>query len=424
MKGDGADNLRYALNLKNHNIYSGDINQPPQPGFSRLPGVPLLMCISLLWSNPGSYGMLIPNILAGCGILLIVFAFLASFGMPLMRLRIFAALFAWVPVADYYASQHYPEVPATFLVVLSFAFLYKGFNGEKRKLYFILSGIAAGAAALFRPELLFHIPLAAGMLLLMKSDSANRIAASLLFIAGSVIALAPWGIRNMYQSGEMSLLGNNFFIETRTTGDGNKTNCANGLYKWLNTWHFREDHVKMIAWDFRAADLDALPEFAFDSRDEKKRLMQWQMLPAYTCGVDDSLAALADFKAEENRLKTHFLLPLMRMFFLLVRDGRHDSLDTGGLPVWIVQSGYWVFAIFASLVNLFALGAIRIFRKLPPMLKIFLIFGGMRLAFFAFFYHVENRYMMLWFPEFFLLAVFLFDTVSKQFRKTVTPVSS
>lgn len=401
-KGDGADNLRYAVNLAEHGVYSGDISDPPQPGFSRMPGTPWLLRIAMIWSSPGEYMMLIPNILCGIGILILVLWMLVVFEWHSGIGRILFGIFCLVPAVDFYASQYYPEVPAVFFTLLSFAFLFS-FLKSKKALHFFLAGCATAAAALFRPELLFNSVFLLGAIWFVKTD--RRLIFGGMFIGGMVLILSPWMVRNLIQSGSPHVLGENFFIEDRVSGDSLDRGCANGLYKWINTWHFRESHVKQVAWDFRAANLDDLPRYAFANEEEKKYLLELQQQPEYTCAIDDSLAALAARRVNDKTFKIKVLLPVMRMWFLMARDTRSDSLRVIGLPPFLVELTFWVFAIVISLVNLLGLSMWRVFTQLSPILKIMLIAGTARLIFFAFFYHVEHRYMMLWYPEFFLLTV-------------------
>lgn len=116
-----------------------------------------------------------------------------------------------------------------FLAALALWLLVRALEGEARPRAFFLAGLALGAFALNRPNVL---PWAAVVLAFLAFARGRRSAArpAAAFVLGAVLGVAPATFRNLAVSGEAVLVsshgGLNFLV-------GNGAG-ANGVYRWLD----------------------------------------------------------------------------------------------------------------------------------------------------------------------------------------------
>ncbi|MCB9231690.1 MAG: glycosyltransferase family 39 protein [Bacteroidia bacterium] len=399
-RGDGADYQRYATNLYEEGVYSGQFGPGVEPEAGRMPGVPFLIWIGLQFFSPHSYGMLLPNILLGWGILLILHFFLHDFRLRPKIHLISLAIYAAFPVIDYYASQFYPDLPAASLAFLSswaFARYLRSGSGK----WALVSALALGLGLFFRPELLMIFPLYLVAIWLTKISLRQKLIHSLVSGAAIFLVLAPWMLRNLNTLHVLMPLGNNFIIEDNYQSQGT---CARGLYRWLNTWHYKESHVKVAAWYLMDGTAEPIPDLAFDNPEEKALLQRIQASSAYTCDMDAELDQLAQNRAAAHPWRQNLILPLQRFFYLLFRTERADSFSSPSLPGWLTFLAWLALGVFTGIVHLAGLG-LPFIKQIPKGITLLLWLMCLeRLLFFALFYHVENRYMLVYFPIFFLLA--------------------
>jgi Dolichyl-phosphate-mannose-protein mannosyltransferase len=407
-KGDGAEYRFYSYNLETYGVYTGEMGNPPRAGYDRMPGEPLLIFLTSRVVGYDSMLMLLPNVLAGWLMLVLVLRLVSMFHLHNRLSRIMVALYAVIPAVDYYAAQLYPEVPAACLVLFSFWHLGKCIQSPNGK-DALLAGVFTGLAACFRPESAFNLLIIAGAVFFSsaKGTITNRMKMAIAPIIGFFLLLSPWIVRNFVNENRFIPLGDNFLIEQQDSLAADERGCSRGLYLWINTWHYREKHVKQVAWDFMHADLSQLPESAFRSPSEMAAIEALQKKPYYDCGSDRLLMSIANERKAEVPLRHYMVLPAQRIFFLLFRVERFDSLGAEKLPQSLVTVLWVGFSAFGNFLSLFALLGVIWVRSLPPLLRWMLAAAWLRLLFFAVFYHVEVRYMLLFAPEFFLIALFL-----------------
>lgn len=405
-KGDGSLYVVHAENLRHHGIYSSQQLPHPQPTYDHMPGMPFYLRAIFFFTGHTSRWAILPNFLLGWGMLVLLGMILKELGIA-ERVRLIAmGLYAVLPILDYYALQFYPEIPAAFLTLAAFYFLLRFLRSPGWQ-WSLLTGLFLTLAVFFRPELILNFAVVGLGLLLAKLPVKQ------VFLYGGgmalilIVFLTPWTLRNHRVGGEWVILARNQTPGTMGTVNDqsadhlSRRGCSEGLYQWLNTWHTTEKEVKMAAWDFMHADLEALPDRAFANAAEKSQLKVLQQQPDYTCGVDAQMMAIARERRDANRLNYYLVLPLKRCFHLLFRTERFDSMQ-GQTANWM-----WLgYALTSNLVMALGLLGAVLIRNRPTILGLVVAAMGIRLAFFAWFYHVEYRYMLLYFPLFFILAVY------------------
>lgn len=404
-KGDGSIYVQHTENLKYHGVYSSQQASDPQSTFDHMPGMPFYLHAIFQVVDRESPWAILPNLLCGWGILLVLGLILKEIGVPEKARWIALGVYACLPILDYYALQFYPEVPAALLTLAGFYALIRLMKEPHLKWAVLVGGLFA-LAVFFRPELILNFAVA-GLALLFAQMPMKKVLLYIGVMAGILIGLlTPWTFRNYQVSGNFVFLAQNHAPGTTVEGNqapgwAEERGCAKGLYLWLNTWHTTEKHVKIAAWDFMEANLDELPVAAFTDDAEKNEIASLQQAEKYTCGMDAQLEQIAFTRIEAKPLRFGLWLPLQRTFHLLFRTERFDSIEAG-------KSGWmwWIYALLSNLImGLGLLGAIFL-RKRPQVLWLFVVAIGLRLSWFAWFYHVEYRYMLLYFPLFFILAVY------------------
>ena len=273
-QGDGDEYFRYAYHLYHSGIYSDEIEQPVHSTAGKMPGTSLLIYAAALIFGVDSALLILPNIFFSCMILFLIFLFIRKIELDSFLTLVLFSAFSFIPVIDFYSGQFYPEIPATFFSLWGFYLVYE-FSVNRNFSFWIFANFSFAIACFFRPELAFTGIVVSAVSLLENSSLREKIKTAIVFPVCLIVLLTPWTIRNIISTGNASPMGENFFIEN-LQGGTRPERCAQGLYSWLNTWHFKEKHVKMVAWDFPGADLDALPPYAFSLPGEKSRLKSLQ----------------------------------------------------------------------------------------------------------------------------------------------------
>ena len=325
---DGRTYAQIARNVLEQHVYSHETEAPYDPSLIRLPGYPLFLAsIYSVFGHTNNGAVRIVQALIDTGTCVLV-ALLAFYWQPdekRKRATAFAALAlaAVCPFTTIYAATILTEVPTTFLVMAmclaaTFAFRKKSTTEDTEEakknsrfksplLWWLVAGLLGGLAVLFRPDSgLFAA--AIGITLVITGlrpiwsavasaarhrfgsaadasddgDSKRRRrfalpahskAISRVFIAGTlfsfafVLVLVPWTIRN-------ARVFHLFQPLAPSHGEMPGEFVPRGYDQWVRTWLDDESYVSPFLWslDSDAIDIDDVPQFSFDSAEEKARV--------------------------------------------------------------------------------------------------------------------------------------------------------
>ncbi len=326
---DGRVYAQMARNLLEQHVYSHDTQAPYSPSLIRLPGYPLFLAtIYSIFGHTNNGAVRIIQALidtATCGLI----ALLAYYWQPdeqKKRLSAIAAmaLAAICPFTTIYAATILTEVPTNFLIMALFVAVTLGFRelttentekGDKKVLvWWAVAGLIGGVAVSMRPDSgLFlaavGITLLTGLIWSAAASVARRrsgsnadhepsddpkrrrrfalpahskklILAGALFSASFVLLLTPWTIRNWR-------VFHLFQPLSPAHGEMPGEFVPRGYTLWVRTWLDDESYIAPFLWslDTSQIDVDDLPDYAFDSPDEEKRVAT--LFEAYNHRRDD-----------------------------------------------------------------------------------------------------------------------------------------
>lgn len=210
--------LSYARSIKEGETYhSGDDLA------KRTPGYPLLLALMMSVAEPVDRPVGWIQSVFGLGTSVMA-GWLASRAAPLNRRTLVAALAAGLTLAEPYgivlSGMILSETVFTTLFMASITLLVYGWR-ERGEPWLWLGGLAGSAAALVRPSVLLLAPVAAGAAVIL-SDKAGRVrslARCGAAVAGLLLGMAPWWVRNVHHFGQ--------FVATTT-------NIGESLYDGLH----------------------------------------------------------------------------------------------------------------------------------------------------------------------------------------------
>lgn len=233
--------------------------------------------------------------------------------------------------------------------------------------------------------------------------------ATLWVLAGVLVPLAPWAIRNAHSLGKVEFLAPRYaqaFGELAPTG----------FYAWTQTWMFRSRDAYLSSWKLPVdpISLDDLPAYAFDSREEQGRvaslLERYNREHSMSSQMDMEFAELARERTRRQPFRSYVWIPIARaaaMWFtpriaLLPYsgqlwpqyDGWHQSPTGFGITLGLTLLNF----LYAGLAIL----GIAHWRASPGIALIVAIIV-IRTAFLTQLQTCEPRYVLVCFPA--LLAL-------------------
>ena len=306
--------------------------------------------------------------------------------------------------------------------------------GDRRSMRgWMLTGAAAAATALIRPEFILYAGAAGLALAIVSGQRLPRqtgraqawlrrvLPAGIALGLGVSLVLAPWTIRNALVFGELQPLN------PRSVAMPDEF-VAYGYARWVSTWI---DHPRYVAPALFTVDLapiriEALPPYAFDSPAERDRVAG--LLAAYntpppeadpddngqlppggmTPAIDAGFARLAQERIDTHPLRYYVVLPVTRAVTLWF-DTHTDFYPFAGFlfPVsaWDreTQQQVWL-PLFAALVAVWTLagwiGAWHLarYRDTRVLLVLVALLILPRLALLAWLENPEPRYTVEFFP--------------------------
>lgn len=278
---DGRVYAQTAINVLEQHVFSHE-NQPPYvPSIIRLPGYPLLLAgVYKLFGHGNNTAVRVVQ--AGIDTLTCVLMGLVAFEWAVDDERkhraalIAFGLAAVCPFTAIYVATVLTEVPTSFLAVatvLTVTFAFKATdNTDRRKmvLWWVVSGLIAGLAVLFRPDSgLFAAAIGCTLVLwaLFRRRVKSFFVSAVLFSVAFCLVLVPWTIRN-YRAFHL------FQPLAPTHGEMPGEFVPRGYLLWLRTWLDDSRYISPVLWaeDTRPIPITAFPASAFDSNEERERV--------------------------------------------------------------------------------------------------------------------------------------------------------
>src|SRR5256714_2973971 len=199
---DSNEYLTLAHNLVAHHAFSLEASAPYVPSIRRSPAYPFALAV-LEWMGLSAPVWTIALQSALDAAVTVIVLLLGQLVLPLRWAMAGAVFYAVHPGAIYTTTTILSEPLFTFLLSVAMTLLIFGLK-SRRVVVTIVAGVAMGAAILCRPVVL-PLPFVIFALLLFRRRDAYRRNA-FLFIAPTVMTVAPWSIRTRSVSGHLVLV--------------------------------------------------------------------------------------------------------------------------------------------------------------------------------------------------------------------------
>lgn len=302
---DGRVYAQVAINVLEQHVFSHENQAPYVPSIIRLPGYPLFVAGVYKLLGHGN-NTAVRVVQAGIDTLTCVLIALIAFEWAVDEERkhraalIAFALAAVCPFTAIYVATVLTEVPTNFLaaaLVLTATFAFKATdntdtttNRSKVVLWWVVAGLIAGLAVLFRPDSGLFAAAIGGALVLsvvLKRRLKPFFVSAVLFSVAFCVVLVPWTVRN-YRVFHV------FQPLSPSHGEEPGEFVPRGYLLWLRTWLDDSRYVGPVLWavDTRPMQITAFPASAFDSDEERERIAA--LLEKYNKG------AASDEEAQDN----------------------------------------------------------------------------------------------------------------------------
>jgi 4-amino-4-deoxy-L-arabinose transferase-like glycosyltransferase len=269
---DGRVYSQIARDVLEQHVYSIESQAPFTATLIRLPGYPLFIAAiySIFGHGNNTAVRLVQALLDTITCALI--AWVAFEWWRKHRASLIAlALAAVCPFTAIYVATILTEVPTNFLavaMVLTATFAFKSILRKRAITWWIVTGLIAGVAVLFRPDSgLFAAAIGLTLMLscLRRFREATLYAA--VFSVAFCLVLVPWTIRNRRVFHVFQPLAP---AHAEMPGEF----VPRGYLLWVRTWLDDERYVGPALWalDMRQIHVEDFPARAFDSKEERDRV--------------------------------------------------------------------------------------------------------------------------------------------------------
>jgi 4-amino-4-deoxy-L-arabinose transferase-like glycosyltransferase len=325
---DGRVYALIARDVVDHHAYSLETDAPYKPTFIRVPGYPLFLAgIYRLFGEDNNRAVRIAQAVLSTLTCLIV-GLIAVVWSPSdwdenrrrRALLVGIALAAICPFTAIYVSLILTETWATMLgaaCALAASLAIKSEAGARKIGWWAAAGVLGGGATMFRPDAAMFVGAAGILMVLVQAGKAvasaqssktstaksarRRLAEPLktALVSGTAItlgfglALTPWTIRNARVFG--------MFQPIAPSDAGMPGEFSyQGYIAWLKTWVDDVRYTEIAEWplDYAPIRIQDLPDFAFDSHEERDRVAA--LLAAYNNGADKQDAAASDSSDDDD----------------------------------------------------------------------------------------------------------------------------
>ncbi len=277
---DGRVYSQIARNVLEQHAYSHETQPPYLPSIIRLPGYPLfLAAVYKIFGHENNAAVrVVQGVMDTLTCVLIAMVAFEWAPDPERKYRaaiIAFALAAVCPFTAIYSATILTEVPTNFLavaMVLTATFAFKTTTRKRAFAWWVVTGLLAGLAVLFRPDSgLFAAAIGSTLLLSAISAWSNQtlsllartrqaVLYSILFSVAFCLVLVPWTIRNRRVFHVFQPLA-------PAHGEMPGEFVPHGYLLWLRTWLDDGRYVGPVLWslDTRPIRITDFPSRAFDS---------------------------------------------------------------------------------------------------------------------------------------------------------------
>ena len=284
---DGRLYAQIARNVLEQHVYSAASQPPYDPTLIRLPGYPLLLAaVYAVFGHGNNTAVRVVHAVidtATCVLIALVAFEWAIDDERRHRSAIVAlALAAVCPFTAIYIATILTEVPTNFLavaMVLAATLAFKATTRRRALVFWIVSGLLAGVAVLFRPDSGLFAAAIGSTLMLSAIVGWTRYSGSRLswirqgIISAAIFSLAfclvlvPWTIRNRRLFHVFQPLAP---AHAEMPGEF----VPRGYLLWVRTWLDDERYVGPALWslDMKPIHVSDFPAKAFDSPEERERV--------------------------------------------------------------------------------------------------------------------------------------------------------
>jgi predicted acyltransferase len=284
--GDGVVYARLATNLLEHGVFSADEEAPFSPTFIRMPGYPIFIAgaYQVLGEGNNTAVRVVQAVVdTGTCILAAMLAFAWTSGRRRRRAAFWAYVLASIcPFIVIYAAAVLTETLTTFLMAamtLTATLALKSQRRLRSALWWILTGLIAGAAVFVRPDAgLFAAGIGVTLVIRgvfhekgSRAGSVSRLVGVVwkgaIFSLGFLVVLTPWTVRNWRTFGVFQPL-------SPAHGEMPGEFVASGYNRWLRTWVDDSRFTEPMLWNLneKPIKMSSIPEHAFDSPEEKQEV--------------------------------------------------------------------------------------------------------------------------------------------------------
>ncbi|MGA7918211.1 MAG: hypothetical protein WCA38_00980 [Candidatus Acidiferrales bacterium] len=433
--GDAPFYIELAWNWLKNGVYGFPVYGRLTPVDMRVPGYPAFLAAVFAFAGQSTRAVMLAQIvvdLATCFMIALIAARLA----PLASRRRVALAGLWFgalcPFTANYTAVVLTETLVIFLTALAILVLVqtdiggsaisggvvvrqaRGFFGNP----WFLAGIVVGFGTLVRPEtplLLF----AAGLVLVAKwwrpADWSKLLRANLLMALGLLIPLVPWAARNWHTLHDVQFLAPRY---SELPGEYTPL----GFSAWTDTWMWRFRDVYLTQWKVNEEEIeiDQLPAYAFDSQDEKERVVdlidEYNEALTIDPSLDQGFREIALERTARHPLRTYVKVPLLRTLTLWFAP-RVELLPSSG-HLWPLREEWqddrpdFLITLALTIANgiyiALALAGSWLARRRPGW-ALLILYCVIRTLFFVKFVDTpEPRYVLECFPAVIALAAQVF----------------
>nr|HEV7954004.1 hypothetical protein [Candidatus Acidoferrales bacterium] len=424
--GDAKYYDELARNWLYHGVYGRSLHGQLLPSDERMPGYPAFL--AAIYRTFGQSRAAVTSVqvvvdLMTCVLTALIGARLAPVGKRRLVATIALWLAALCPLTASYTGVMLTETLATFFTALAVLIFIRALTNPdinisraaisnnlvlKYVAWFFLGGIIVGLGTLVRPETPL-ILIALGVALCARWwRPANwwKLALAILWVAaGFILPLSPWAARNVLDVGHLQFLAP---PHAETPGD----RVLPGFYDWTQTWLVKFRDAYSVSWKLGEnlpIDINSIPDYAFDSPDERARVAglidEYNKRTIITPALNVQFAQLANKRTARHPVRTYILIPIERAWWTWFTP-RIELLPYSG-NLWPVRKVWHNNATeFSATLGLGMLNYIYVGMALIGAWKIrgragisfLLAFLLIRTAFLTQLQTVEPRYVIECFP--------------------------